>query len=338
MTSPTFAHRHAVGTTSRRRWPLVAAAVGLLAIVSVSVIVLVRAGNRQTTDALSFERLVDPARTVVRDDTGSIVAVLTDGARTVVLSGPERILREPATTTATIATRAVVRLAPRPWRAGEERTDWFRTWFGQVNSSAEPDVIAIALQYVHGAPDQRDDSGVRFAGGATFGPVRQGEVSEFSDFNDYLGIDWTYPDHTRRQPGRDRYGALDCSGFVRLVYGYRSGFPMEFMTPTGKALPRRAVMMAQHGPGVVVVSDSSARATQLDRLQPGDLVFFDVDPADGPQVDHVGIYLGIDSSGQRRFISSRKANDGPTFGDIGGVSLIDGTGLYARGFRSASRL
>ena len=327
MTSP---------SARRRRVQVAIVVVAVLSAVVVAVAVVVLREDDVT--ALTFERHADPARTVARDGSGDVVAVFTDGARTTVLSGPERTVAEPATTGATITTRAIVRLAPQPWRDGAEHADWFRSWFANARYTAEPDVIAIATQYLHGAPDQRDGHGIRFAGAARFGPVREGVVSEFSDFTDYLGAPWTYPDGTIIRPNADRFGALDCSGFIRVLYGYRSGYPMEFMTPTGKALPRRAVMMAEHGPGVVIVADSRVHSADIGRLQPGDLVFFDVDPVDGPQVDHVGIYLGIDSTGHRRFISSRKTNDGPTLGDVGGVSSLDGTGLYARGFRSARRL
>src|SRR5213076_1977899 len=120
----------------------------------------------------------------------------------------------------------------------------------------------------------------------------------------------------------------DCSGFVRMVYGYRSGYPLETGEPTGLALPRRAVMMAESGPGVRL--PAGVGPPQL-----GDLVFFDADPGDGPQVDHVGIYVGPDSHGRHRFLSSRKTANGPTLGDLGGASLLDGGGLYARAYRAA---
>ena len=73
-------------------------------------------------------------------------------------------------------------------------------------------------------------------------------------------------------------------------------------------------------------------------LRPGDLVFFDASIDDGTQLDHVGLYLGIDTSGHPRFVSSRKSVDGPTMGDAGGNSTLDGTMLYARTFRAARRL
>ena len=84
--------------------------------------------------------------------------------------------------------------------------------------------------------------------------------------------------------------------------------------------------------------DSTVQVTDFSRLQPGDLVFFDADAGDGPQVDHVGIYLGPDTGGHHRFLSSRKSANGPTLGDTSGKSLLDGTGLYAKSFRAARRL
>ena len=73
-------------------------------------------------------------------------------------------------------------------------------------------------------------------------------------------------------------------------------------------------------------------------MQPGDLLFFDLDPADGPQADHSGIYLGLDDAGHHRFLSSRSKANGPTFGDFGGAAILDGGGRFAARFRVARRL
>ena len=89
---------------------------------------------------------------------------------------------------------------------------------------------------------------------------------------------------------------------------------------------------------VGVVSHSAQQVTDFASLAPADLVFFDADRDDGPKIDHVGIYVGRDARGHRRFISSRKQADGPTMGDIGGRSILDGDGLYARAFRATRRL
>ena len=49
-------------------------------------------------------------------------------------------------------------------------------------------------------------------------------------------------------------------------------------------------------------------------------------------------YLTVDGAGHRVFISSRKEVNGPTMGDKGGASRIDGNGFYAQLLRSAKRL
>ncbi|NEB65652.1 hypothetical protein G3I39_00990, partial [Streptomyces fulvissimus] len=56
------------------------------------------------------------------------------------------------------------------------------------------------------------------------------------------------------------------------------------------------------------------------------------------RLDHVGMYLGNDSEGHRIFISSREEVNGPTIGDKGGTSRLDGNGYYAKTLRSAKRL
>ena len=88
----------------------------------------------------------------------------------------------------------------------------------------------------------------------------------------------------------------------------------------------------------------------IERLQPGDIVFFDADPDDNCNrsasvIDHVGIYLGQDDvdpavPGRRprpRFISSRKTVNGPTTHDVGGPSALDGDTHFGRGFVAARR-
>ena len=90
-----------------------------------------------------------------------------------------------------------------------------------------------------------------------------------------------------------------------MVLGYRHGVPLSY-EPDGIGLPRRAVQMSAASPGIVVVPDSGSRAVDLSGLLPGDLVFSDVVGDDGTQIDHVGIYLGRDSTGAARFVSSRR--------------------------------
>lgn len=61
---------------------------------------------------------------------------------------------------------------------------------------------------------------------------------------------------------------FDCSGFVQYVYAHAAGIPLTHSAAE------------QSGAGSAVSKDS---------LQPGDLVFFNVD---GGGIDHVGIYVG----------------------------------------------
>lgn len=263
---------------------------------------------------------------------GRVGAVLTPGARTAVLYGTRRKFAE-STTDATVLTRAWVRLLPGPWTPS---APWAASWLAANLGNDEEDLLEIATQYLTGAPDRIKD-GLRYAGDADYGPLGENGRVEGADFNDYLGIDWTYGDRVdKAEP--DQKGALDCSGFVRMVYGYRGGHPLEIGTPTGTALPRRAVQMYTSAPGVMVVDGGTAKPASYSGLHPGDLLFWDASDDDGTDIDHVGIYLGIDSTGRHRFISSRKTVNGPTLGDVGGPSLLDAGTLYDRSWRAAKRL
>lgn len=286
-----------------------------------------------------FERLGGPDRTVVRTSAGAVLATLTDGARTAAITGPRRTFSEPRTTTAAVVTSTWVRLLPGEWRAGDEHAPWFGAWLARALDDREPDLLAVATQYLDGAPNEHDAKGVRFRGDAAFGPVAASGAGrlERSDFVDYLGVAWTFPDGTKRKPDRSRFGAADCSGFVRLVFGYRGGYPLRGGNEPGPGLPRRAYAMAESGPGVVLVPNTHTRATDYSRLQAGDLVFFESEDGDA-QVDHSGIYLGIDTEGHHRFVSSRERANGPTMGDLGGTSLLDDDGHYSRAWRTARRL
>lgn len=294
-----------------------------------------------------FERLGNPARTVARDADGSVVATFTDGARTAVLTGPPRTFGEPRTTTATVTTDAWVRVLPSQWRQGGEESSWFKRWFPEALRDTSPDVFAVAFQYSSaGAPDKHNSAGVRYAGTAHFGPRNPGVGSsldfgyhdERSDFYDYLGIPWTFPDGSRVEPEKARYGDVDCSGFQRLVWGYRMGIPMHNTNTAGVGLPRRAYAIAAYGPGNLLIPDKGRQPTDLGVLQPGDLVFFAIIKNEPNVIDHCGMYLGLDNAGRPRFYSSRSAANGPTMGDLAGHALLDGTDFYARGFRAARRL
>ncbi|MBB1255307.1 C40 family peptidase [Streptomyces alkaliterrae] len=296
-----------------------------------------------------WERLDNPARSVLRDGDGAVLATFTDGARTATLTGPSRTFTEPANTKSRVVTENWVRFMPEPWTKGAEKEKWFKDWFNEYFGSEEDDIFAIAFQYTPGAPVKVDDEGIKYAGDAEFGPLNpEGSEGndlrlEQSDFYDYLGIPYTFRDGTTMQPESMRYRAMDCSGFIRTVLGYRARYPLMANDNAGDGLPRTANGMARSSLGADIIPLTGKgprydRPKSIDVLQPGDLVFFWLDARTGERLDHVGIYLGPDTDGAKIFISSREEVNGPTIGDKGGASRLDGNGYYATALRSAKRL
>jgi cell wall-associated NlpC family hydrolase len=290
---------------------------------------------------LTYTRLTKPARTQVRDSAGRVLAVFTDAARTVRLTGPQRTFAEPRFTKATVTTDAWIRLAPMPWAAGAEKAAWFRPWLTRAVQDRSQDALAIAMDYVDGAQARKDAKALQFAGDASFGPLSDQDPdgrAENSDFYDYLGVEWKFADGKRELPARDHFRSLDCSGFIRMVYGYRMKYPLRGTNTKGPGLPRRAFAMAGFGPGTLLIPNTGRAARDYGVLQEGDLVFFNHGATSGPTIEHSGIYLGIDDSGHHRFLSSRVKADGPTLGDFGGESLLDGPGYWSGRFLTARRI
>jgi len=280
--------------------------------------------------AASYTATTSGGVTTVKDSAGW-AATYTLGSRTVTVRGPKRTIAEPGVS-ATISSTTRVRLLPSAFTGTVDTT-----WLTARLKDTSPDLIAVGLQYVAQATPIVDGSGRQIAGDASYGPLQaDGTRAEGSDFNDYLGLPWTYSG-TTDQPETDQFRSLDCSGFTRMVFGYRGGFPLT-LDPNGTGLPRRAAQMASSAPGAVIVADTGTQAPVSSAIRPGDLVFFDASTDDGTAIDHVGIFLGTDNSGRARFLSSRKTPDGPTMGDAGALSVVSGTGFYARAFRSVRRL
>lgn len=290
---------------------------------------------------LTYTRLDRPARTQVRDAAGRVLAVFTDGARTVRVSGPERTLREPRFTQASVTTDAWIRLAPKPWAEGAEQEDWFRPWLTKTVQDTSPDVLAIAMEYADGAPARKNAKGVQYSGDASFGPLSANDPdgrAENSDFYDYMGVSWDFPDGKHERPDKAHLRSLDCSGFIRMVYGYRMKYPLLGKNTKGPGLPRRAYAMAASGPGTLLIPNNGRPARDYDLLQEGDLIFFSHGAEAGPTIQHSGIFIGVDDSGHHRFMSSRVKANGPTFGDFGGESLLDGPGYWSGRFLTARRI
>jgi hypothetical protein len=284
--------------------------------------------------------LRDPQRLELRSSQGRWLATLTQGARSVVCSGPSRRFSERGlNVTHTIWVRAL----PKPF-AGTVDSAWLQRAMA-ANARRQPDLLALAMQYLDGAPPLRE-RGLQIAGDAAYGPLVDGERQEGSDFNDYLGVDWTYADGSVDKAEPLQLRCLDCSGFVRMVWGLRrhapNGAPVmplaRLASSDGTTLPRRAAQMAARAPGVLIERNRGAQLRDFSRLAVGDLVLFDADPDDGTAIDHVGFYLGLDDDDHHRFVSSRKGANGPTMADVRGKSILDGGQLYARSFRAVRRL
>ncbi|MFD9031004.1 C40 family peptidase [Streptomyces sp. NPDC059567] len=307
-----------------------------------------QAGPSEDAAGERWSRLENPARSVLRGADGQVKAVLTDGARTAKLTGPARTFAEPTSTASKVSTTDWVRLMPERWSKGAEKQKWFQDWYAQYAGSKADDLFAFAFQYVAGSPQRKDADGLAYAGDANFGPLNTSGAEggdlrlEQSDFYDYLGTPYPFRDGTVGTPEAMRARSLDCSGFIRMVLGYRARYPLMSSDKSGDGLPRTANGMARsrQGADVMPLTGISAqdRPSTIDQLQPGDLVFFKLDARTGQRLDHVGMVLGHDTEGHLIFVSSREEVNGPTIGDIGGVSRLDGNGYYAKTLRSAKRL
>ena len=297
----------------------------------------------------TFEELTNPDRIRVTTN-GAWVATFTIGCYTVTLAGPSRTFSETfqtgaATQTVTVSHSTWVRAAPGPVSMEIDKR-----WLSRAlaaNQAGTPDALAIAMQYLDGAaPIFLGD--LQIAGSASYGPLLpNGKRDEGSDFNDYLGLPWLYPADVPDKAEATQHRCLDCSGYLRMVWGYRhhlpdAGYPDQIPLSRrphdNTTLPRRSFEIYEGATGIILIENVGTRPTNLAILDAGDLVFFDADDEDGSRLDHVGMYLGTDLSGAPRFISSRKTVNGPTFGDVGGPSTLTGTGKYARRFRAARRV
>ncbi|WP_240503046.1 NlpC/P60 family protein [Streptomyces prasinopilosus] len=233
-----------------------------------------------------------------------------------------------------------VRVLPTPFDGTwtPALADQIRRW--AVDSS--PDVLAYALMYVTGAPAVTSPAlaGAQIVGESKYGPDDvDGTRMEGADFHEYMGLPWTFVSgETVPAPDPKWQKSLDCSGFVRMVYGYQMGIPMvRDQAINGLNLPRRTRDIGPNGPGIIV-AQATGTAPPLTNMQIGDVPHFDATTeATAGEMDHNGIYLGVDTAGHPRFINSRKTPNGPTFGDLGGSSALDGTGLYATSLRLIRR-
>lgn len=217
--------------------------------------------------------------------------------------------------------------------------DRVRAWA----TDTRPDALAYAMMYVTGAPAVTSPAlgGAQIAGESKYGPNdTDGTRMEGADFHEYAGLGWTFVNgETVPVPDPKWQLCLDCSGFVRMVYGFHMGIPMvRNLNFDGINLPRQTKNIGPSGPGIIV-AQAEGTAPPLTNLQIGDVPLFDADTSDpvAGQLDHNGIYIGTDTAGHPRFINSRKTPNGPTLADLGGSSTLDGTALYATSLRLIRR-
>ena len=136
-------------------------------------------------------------------------------------------------------------------------------WLKQELTDGSPDILQLAMQYVEGAPSLYDASGRKSPAMRTTGPLVDGTRKEGSDFNDYLGVAWTYGTSEDR-PEEDELGSLDCSGFhahgLGLSRQASADSDVQRHRPPAPGLPE-----ARPAPGVVTIN-TGTQVTNFSRL------------------------------------------------------------------------
>jgi cell wall-associated NlpC family hydrolase len=321
----------------------------------------------------TFSVASNPARVEVFNGS-SLAATFTDKCYTVSMTGPSRTFDETNSaagstnlTSYSMSHNVWVRKFTAPFSITAynnnpaAQKEALRQWLYDAtiaNQNNVADVLKSAMQYIEGASAQN---------GAFNGQTVQiyGDASYTSggDYNDYMQvtINYTTPWVKTDAPEANENLSLDCSGFMRMIWGVRNnsaGSYTDGLVPlsidkngawdnSNNTMTRTSYAMYANSPGVVVITHSGAAATgQISKLNIGDLVFFDDNIGTASsQINHVGMYIGQwtkpgTSSVYARFISSRTAINGPTMGDYSGASLLNysATSKYTKTFCAARRL
>jgi cell wall-associated NlpC family hydrolase len=269
---------------------------------------------------------------------GERIARFMNNAYTVTVLGYEDRTLPNGGAAITVTHRWHVRTLATPFSStmsDADKTAWLRA-ARQANCDGDKDLLAIAFEYDEGSPDLWL-SGKRVAGDADY--------LSGCDFHDYTCSSWDPVDGSLRTPDPacqvgsvcpaspsdpSVVGKLDCSGFVRMVFGDRNNFEAQLPTYTAKIepsrfryplstasipthLPRKSHDQYRYGSGEKLVpfriADTPTEA-ELGTLLPGDLLFFNLDSDNlgalccDPEtpdshdtcceqgITHVGIYVG----------------------------------------------
>ncbi|MDI3287744.1 hypothetical protein [Polyangium sp. 15x6] len=284
----------------------------------------------------------------------TVVAWFTKGSYTVRMTGPSRTFSAGVTGVPSVTTTMWIRTLATPFDPVTMGTTARSAWLNAarvVNCvTGTSDILAVAYEYIEGASKD-----AAYANGA--------------DFHDYLGLSWDPADGNIVAADATQLGRIDCSGFLRLVFGFRANFlysgleakiPMSFYVPG--TLTRASKDQYQSGPGKIIVPfrtqptgavafNGTPTTTELSAIQVGDIVFFDSScdyavsspscGTDWTSISHTGIYVGQDSANNARFLSSRSTANGPTVANTGGWSVFNNatgiSGTYPKRFRGARR-
>ncbi|MBA3778223.1 MAG: hypothetical protein H0X16_02750 [Chloroflexi bacterium] len=155
--------------------------------------------SRDSRPEWTATRVGDSIRIEVRHGSGILLAELTDGGRTVRKMGPSRIWTEPSLD-AQVTEDPSGRLLAEPYDGSFDASD--ASWLRWALADTSPDVLAVAFEYITGAPDQVR-GGLPIAGDASYGPDPR------AHFNDSLGVQWTHGTEVD-PPEPEEIGSLDA--------------------------------------------------------------------------------------------------------------------------------
>lgn len=268
-------------------------------------------------------RLADPDRHEVYDATDQWIATYTLGSFTVTYRGAHRVFHQ---NNATIAGDIWARMLPVPF---DGRIDFAH--LDEMRTDPSPDLLAIGAQYLDGVPPIYS-GGIQLAGDSGYGE------GIGSDFRDYLGITYVYSSGSIVSPRESRFLTMDCSGYLRMAFGYR-GSPYRIPFGTG-GLPRTSNDQFFYGHGTVIIpyADAKPDPAMLARLMPGDAVFFKSSDARDVLINHVGYYIGRDQNNRMRFIHSLSSYvDGPRFDVSPSLYVLDGNTSWPGYLRAVRR-